>query len=74
MTIHAITGTTNGISSCTMQSVDNEPNAILYVTHGDSEVLAALNLCRKLVEAGYDPQTPISIPVLPGVKILERAT
>ena len=72
--VHATTQTVNGKSSATVTSIDNLPDAIFFTTFGDSEVLAALNLCRKLVEAGYDPQTPISIPVLPGVKILERAT
>ena len=67
MAIHATTTTVNGVSSATMTAVDGLPNALLYTTYGSNELGAALALCRKLVEQGYDPESQISVPVLGAV-------
>jgi len=52
------------VKSSTISSVQNQPNAVQYTTYGDSEVLAAIALCRRMVGEGHDPETKVSIPAL----------
>ena len=67
--IHASTTTAGGVKSATVSSVDGKPNAVKFMTYGDSETKAAFALARKMVEEGYDPVTIISVPVLGNVSI-----
>ena len=62
--IHGTTMTVAAVKSATISSVENQPNAVKYTTFGDSEVLAGIALCRRLVEEGHDPETKVDIPAL----------
>jgi hypothetical protein len=66
--IHGTTTTTTvasvAVKSATVSNVEGAPNAVKYTTFGDSEALAAIALCRKMVENGYDLDTKLDIPVL----------
>jgi len=62
--IHATTTTVAAVKSATVASIESKPNAVKYTTFGDSEVKAAIALCRKMVEEGYDLETKLDIPVL----------
>ena len=69
--IRATTTTVGTAKSATVSSVDAKPNAVKYTTFGDSEVKAAIALCRRMVELGYDPDTKLDLPAL-GLTTLER--
>jgi hypothetical protein len=62
--IHATTTTVGAAKTATITNIEAMPNAVKHTTFGDSEAKAALALCRRLVEQGYDPDTKLDIPVL----------
>jgi hypothetical protein len=66
------TTTTNGVSSASVAS-GMPVNTPAMTAFGDSEIKAAINLCRKLIEAGVDPETVMSIPVVPLIYTLQLA-
>lgn len=70
-TTTAATATAPASKSATISIVESKPNVVQYTTYGDSEVKAAIALCRRMVELGYDPDTKLDLPAL-GLTTLER--
>ena len=75
--IHATTATVTATPtvpathSATISSIETLPNAVKSTVYGDTEVKAAIALCRRMVELGYDPDTKLDLPAL-GLTTLER--
>ena len=72
MTIYA-TISDGANPSATVTSVDGEPNAVLYTAHGGSQILAAISLCRRLIEQGADPEAAISFTPANSLTVLYQA-
>ncbi len=62
--IHGTTTTAAAVKSAMVSSVEGLPNAVKYTVYGDSEAKAAIALCRRMMEEGYDPDTKLDIPAL----------
>lgn len=71
MTVRA-TVTSKKASLVSVDVGDVKPTTVLHTASGDTDALAAINLCRKLVAEGWDPGARISMPPLT-IKYLGQA-
>ena len=71
MTVHGTTTSKKATLSST-DIGDIKPTAVIHSAFGDTDALAAINLCRRLVAEGWDPGAKIDIPPLT-IKYLGQA-